>query len=164
MRFMFHLSRSIFQLCGIALIAVGVGFLLKYDEVLDAFRDVNVNVAPIAFIVIGSAIFLIAFFGCCGAIFESECMVSTVCIFTTTFTKTQNFNPSKKKLCFFNNHTKHIKHIHTTHWISCFPYYFQVERFKRLYLRLFFFLYSWNLVQFLKIRKSIEIHEYTVNI
>lgn len=60
------------------MIAVGVGFLLKYDDVLEAFKDVNVNVAPIAFIVIGAAIFLIAFFGCCGAIFESECMVSTV--------------------------------------------------------------------------------------
>lgn len=63
---------------GIALIAVGVGFLLKYDDVLDAFKDVHVNVAPIAFIVIGAAIFLIAFFGCCGAVFESECMILTV--------------------------------------------------------------------------------------
>lgn len=67
-----------FQLSGIALIAVGVGFLLKYDDVLDAFKDVHVNVAPIAFIVIGAAIFLIAFFGCCGAVFESECMILTV--------------------------------------------------------------------------------------
>lgn len=72
---------SHFQLCGIALIAVGVGFLLKYDDVLDAFKDLNVNVVPIAFIVIGSAIFLIAFFGCCGAIFESECMVLTVSLY-----------------------------------------------------------------------------------
>lgn len=108
---MFHLSRSIFQLCGIALIAVGVGFLLKYDEVLDAFRDVNVNVAPIAFIVIGSAIFLIAFFGCCGAIFESECMVSTVCIFTTTFTKTRNFIPSKNyAFSTYKAYTQHIEY------------------------------------------------------
>ncbi|XP_055325080.1 23 kDa integral membrane protein-like isoform X3 [Sitodiplosis mosellana] len=68
------------KLCGIALIAVGVGTLLKYEDVLDAFKDINVNVAPIGFIVIGSAIFLIAFFGCCGAIFESECMILTYAV------------------------------------------------------------------------------------
>lgn len=34
--------------------------------------------APYGFIVVGSLVFLIAFFGCCGAIRESHCMVSTV--------------------------------------------------------------------------------------
>lgn len=68
----------ILQLCGIALITVGAGFLLKYEEILDAFKEAKVNVAPIALIAIGSVILLIAFFGCCGAIRESHCMVSTV--------------------------------------------------------------------------------------
>jgi len=79
-KFILFVFNLICALCGIALIAVGVGFLLKYEDVLDAFKDINVNVAPIAFIVIGSAIFLIAFFGCCGAIFESECMISTYAV------------------------------------------------------------------------------------
>lgn len=67
-----------FQLCGIALVVVGAGFLLRYDEILDAFKEVNVNVAPIALIVVGSTILVISFFGCCGAIRESHCMVATV--------------------------------------------------------------------------------------
>lgn len=66
------------QLFGIALVAVGAGFLLKYEEILDAFKNVKFGVAPIAFIIVGSIIFLIAFFGCCGAILESSWMVSTV--------------------------------------------------------------------------------------
>jgi len=79
-KFVLFVFNLVCALCGIALIAVGVAFLLRYDDVLDAFKDINVNVAPIAFIVIGSAIFLIAFFGCCGAIFESECMVLTYAV------------------------------------------------------------------------------------
>lgn len=66
------------QLFGIALVAVGAGFLLKYEEIVDAFKDAKISVVPIVFIVIGSLIFLIAFFGCCGAILESSWMVSTV--------------------------------------------------------------------------------------
>lgn len=63
---------------GIGLIVAGVSTLLKYEDILENFKEVNVNVAPFIFIAIGSAIFLIAFFGCCGAIFESECMILTV--------------------------------------------------------------------------------------
>jgi len=64
-------------LCGIALLAVGIGYLLKYEEIMDKFEEANVRVAPILFIIFGSIIFLIAFFGCCGAIRESHCMIST---------------------------------------------------------------------------------------
>lgn len=36
---------------------------------------------PIALIVLGCIIFVISFFGCCGAIRESQCMVTTYAIF-----------------------------------------------------------------------------------
>lgn len=67
-----------FQLGGIAMVVLGVSILYKYDVVLDVIKDSHAEVVPIVFIAIGSAIFLIAFFGCCGAIFESECMILTV--------------------------------------------------------------------------------------
>lgn len=38
----------------------------------------NVMFPVIAIIIIGSVIFVIAFFGCCGAIRESHCMTVTV--------------------------------------------------------------------------------------
>lgn len=66
------------QLGGIAMVVLGVSILYKYDVVLDVIKDSHAEVVPIVFIAIGSAIFLIAFFGCCGAIFESECMILTV--------------------------------------------------------------------------------------
>lgn len=71
---------SHFQLGGIAMVVLGVSILYKYDVVLDVIKDSHAEVVPIVFIAIGSAIFLIAFFGCCGAIFESECMILTVSI------------------------------------------------------------------------------------
>lgn len=66
------------QLCGIALIAVGVVFLINYGPIKDAFTEQSVNVAPYLFIVLGVTIFIISFFGCCGAVQESHCMISTV--------------------------------------------------------------------------------------
>lgn len=60
------------------MVVLGVSILYKYDVVLDVIKDSHAEVVPIVFIAIGSAIFLIAFFGCCGAIFESECMILTV--------------------------------------------------------------------------------------
>lgn len=74
--FLLFLDR--FQLGGIAMVVLGVSILYKYDVVLDVIKDSHAEVVPIVFIAIGSAIFLIAFFGCCGAIFESECMILTV--------------------------------------------------------------------------------------
>lgn len=60
------------------MVVLGVSILYKYDVVLDVIKESHAEVVPIIFIAIGSAIFLIAFFGCCGAIFESECMILTV--------------------------------------------------------------------------------------
>ncbi|KAI8432446.1 hypothetical protein MSG28_004838 [Choristoneura fumiferana] len=62
-----------------------VAFLVKYvlfftnvvfsiTEVLELI-PVNLNLIPISVIVLGSVIFLIALFGCCGAIRESRCLL-----------------------------------------------------------------------------------------
>lgn len=41
-------------------------------------QEFNYDLLPIVIIVIGVIIFVIAFFGCCGAIRESTCMLTTV--------------------------------------------------------------------------------------
>jgi len=66
---------------GIAILAVGVAFFLRIGDIEKVFEDWNVQVVPILFIVIGSIIFIIAFFGCCGAIKESHCMTVTYSTF-----------------------------------------------------------------------------------
>ncbi|XP_063377831.1 CD63 antigen-like isoform X1 [Cydia fagiglandana] len=69
----------LFALIGIAMVGIGVAVVLNWQVVKDASR--GLNVAPWLFIVIGAVVFLISFFGCCGAIRESHCMVVTYAIF-----------------------------------------------------------------------------------
>lgn len=65
------------QLGGIAFIAIGGIILSKAGDIEAAIKDSNAYSVPITLIVIGAVIFVIAFFGCCGAIRESECMTMT---------------------------------------------------------------------------------------
>lgn len=66
---------------GIAILAVGVAFFLRIGDIEKVFDEWNVQVVPILFIVIGAIIFIVAFFGCCGAIKESHCMTVTYSTF-----------------------------------------------------------------------------------
>ncbi|GBP26206.1 CD63 antigen [Eumeta japonica] len=63
-------------LVGLAMIGLGVAARLKWVGIMDQLPD-NFRVASWIFIVIGAIVFVIAFFGCCGAIRESHCMVVT---------------------------------------------------------------------------------------
>ncbi|KAL0829452.1 hypothetical protein ABMA28_004219 [Loxostege sticticalis] len=65
----------LFTIAGIALIALGIAVLVQTNEILDLI-PVNINAIPISVIVLGSVIFVIAFFGCCGAIRESRCLLT----------------------------------------------------------------------------------------
>lgn len=49
----------------------------KVEDLDSILKDHSMSWTPIALIVVGSAIFIIAFFGCCGAIRESHCMTVT---------------------------------------------------------------------------------------
>lgn len=75
--FFFNLVVS---LLGIVLIAIGVVFVVNWKVVKDELQS-HLTVAPWVFIIIGAVMFTIAFFGCCGAIRESHCMVVTYAIF-----------------------------------------------------------------------------------
>lgn len=67
-------------LLGLAVVGVGVAFLLNWTVIKNELKS-NLTVAPWIFIVVGAIMFIIAFFGCCGAIRESHCMVVTYAIF-----------------------------------------------------------------------------------
>jgi hypothetical protein len=66
------------QLCGLAILIAGALSYANIDKIDNHLKDVDVTGSPIALIVVGSIVFIVAFYGCCGAIRESHCMVVTV--------------------------------------------------------------------------------------
>lgn len=74
-------TNLICAIAGIALIVVGSIPLFRIDDIRDLYPEHEPTIIPIAVIVLGSIIFVISFFGCCGAIRESQCMVSTYAFF-----------------------------------------------------------------------------------
>ncbi|KAM3959689.1 LOW QUALITY PROTEIN: 23 kDa integral membrane protein [Aphomia sociella] len=78
-KYILFFSNLFFALAGLSLLGVGIAVQLKLNVVVDNI-DLNVQVAPITTMVVG-VVFLIAFYGCCGAIRESNCMLVTYAIF-----------------------------------------------------------------------------------
>ncbi|KAF2899182.1 hypothetical protein ILUMI_06995 [Ignelater luminosus] len=85
-KYILFLFNLLFVLGAIAFIALGVVFKLNIDEVTEALEKNNINfsIAPTLAIVVGCVVFVIAFFGCCGAIRESTCMLTTYAIILLT--------------------------------------------------------------------------------
>ncbi|CAH1115550.1 unnamed protein product [Psylliodes chrysocephalus] len=71
-----------FALGGLALVIVGVLYKLNLDDYTNALPSdyQAINWAPTLTIVVGSIIFVIAFLGCCGAIRESTCLLTTYAV------------------------------------------------------------------------------------
>jgi len=81
--FLFNLA---FVLAGIAFIAIGVIFKLDIEDFTAALNktEINFSLAPTLLIIVGSIVFVISFFGCCGAVRESTCMLTTYAIILLT--------------------------------------------------------------------------------
>ncbi|KAJ3642823.1 hypothetical protein Zmor_025576 [Zophobas morio] len=76
-KYLLFLFNFLIVVCGIALIAVGAIILVNENKGLDSFTDFSVGGFAIA---VGVIIFLIAFFGCCGAIKQNSCMLTTYAV------------------------------------------------------------------------------------
>jgi CD63 antigen len=70
------ISNIIFALIGTILIGFGAYAQIEAKEYLNFLGDNYVN-TPIFIIILGAIIFVISFFGCCGASKESKCMMYT---------------------------------------------------------------------------------------
>nr|CAD7602434.1 unnamed protein product [Timema genevievae] len=68
------------ELVGIALLTLGALIQATITEVTD-FMAGKFSVPSIALIIVGSIVFIVAFYGCCGAIRKNSCMVTTYVIF-----------------------------------------------------------------------------------
>ena len=70
------LFNLIFALVGLVLMGFGVYVQLEAKDYLNFLGD-NYTNTPVFVIILGAIIFVVAFFGCCGAIKENKCMMYT---------------------------------------------------------------------------------------
>ncbi|XP_035741368.1 23 kDa integral membrane protein-like [Vespa mandarinia] len=82
-KYLLFIFNFIFSLCGLAILVIGILMQINFNHYKEAIEN-NVTVPSLTFIVVGSIIFVIAFFGCCGAIRESHCMTITFASFLLT--------------------------------------------------------------------------------
>ncbi|XP_054001655.1 CD63 antigen-like isoform X1 [Hylaeus anthracinus] len=75
-KYLLFIFNFIFAVCGLGILTIGVVVHLQLSNVTKSI-DMNIMFPSITLIVVGSIIFLISFFGCCGAIRESHCMTVT---------------------------------------------------------------------------------------
>ncbi|XP_046745256.1 CD63 antigen-like [Diprion similis] len=75
-KYLMFIFNLLFVISGILLISLGSTILAVYHE-YHYFLDTKFFSVPSLLIAIGVIIFLIAFFGCCGAVRENYCMVVT---------------------------------------------------------------------------------------
>ncbi|XP_076230059.1 CD63 antigen-like isoform X2 [Nomia melanderi] len=69
-------SSKLIRITGIVFIAVGTVILVVYSGYSN-FMDTWFFAAPVFMIIIGAVVFLVSFFGCCGAVKENHCMIIT---------------------------------------------------------------------------------------
>ncbi|CAH0554426.1 unnamed protein product [Brassicogethes aeneus] len=79
-KYLIFLFNLLFVISGITLLVVGGTVLLFYAHYSN-FVYPSYQSAPIVLIIVGIIIFVIAFFGCCGAVKENHCMIITFSIF-----------------------------------------------------------------------------------
>ncbi|KAL1020713.1 hypothetical protein UPYG_G00003690 [Umbra pygmaea] len=74
-KYLLFFFNFIFWLCGLAMIVVGVLVQIALNRTI-VINNLSASSAPIVIIVVGVIVFFIAFFGCCGAWKENNCMVT----------------------------------------------------------------------------------------
>jgi len=79
-KYVLFLFNFLFVIGGIGLIAVGALTYTEQTKYVEMADLAKYQGPPIAMMVFGSVMFVIAFMGCCGAIRESNCMIMTYSI------------------------------------------------------------------------------------
>ncbi|XP_030758850.1 CD63 antigen-like [Sitophilus oryzae] len=82
-KYLVFLANLLFALIGLGLVIVGILFKLNIAEVTRLIPG-DLGIAPILSIVLGAIVFITAFLGCCGAVRESSCMLTTYSIILIT--------------------------------------------------------------------------------
>jgi CD63 antigen len=75
-KYLLFLFNLIFAVTGVVFISVGAVILVVYNG-YNNFVDSWFFAAPALMIIVGIIVFLVSFFGCCGAVKENHCMIIT---------------------------------------------------------------------------------------
>lgn len=77
-KYLVFIFNLVFFLAGLGLLILGILFTVNFSEAVDLPDEAgHFKIAPVAVMIIGAVILVISFFGCCGAIKESSCMLTT---------------------------------------------------------------------------------------
>ncbi|XP_026332455.1 CD63 antigen-like [Hyposmocoma kahamanoa] len=76
-KYILFFANLFFALAGLTLLGLGIAAQVKAVDL----TELGLTLAPVSSIVLGSLVFFVAFFGCCGAIRENNCMLVTYSIF-----------------------------------------------------------------------------------
>ncbi|XP_074662831.1 CD63 antigen-like [Tubulanus polymorphus] len=79
-KFLLFAFNLLFFLAGLGLIIAGAIIQSKFSEFLKFFEETSFNSVAVLLIVLGCIVFIIGFFGCCGAVKENYCMVMTFAV------------------------------------------------------------------------------------
>ena len=79
LKYLMFFFNLLFWLSGLVLIVIGALIKVKYGEYL-TFADNKYAEAALFLIAVGVIVFIIGFLGCCGAIRENYCMVTTFAV------------------------------------------------------------------------------------
>ncbi|KAJ0180320.1 hypothetical protein K1T71_003724 [Dendrolimus kikuchii] len=71
----------LFAVTGLIILIVGIKSLVSSSPYIDLTDEKFYTSGPIAFIIVGIIVFIVAFFGCCGAVKENHCMIVTFSAF-----------------------------------------------------------------------------------
>jgi CD63 antigen len=88
-KYLLFIFNFIFALGGLAILVCGVLIRVALSSIVEVTQESELNSVHISLpasvlIAVGAVIFIIAFFGCCGAIRESHCMIVTFAVLLLT--------------------------------------------------------------------------------
>ncbi|CAG9095960.1 unnamed protein product [Plutella xylostella] len=71
----------LFAVTGLIILIVGAKAEYNAYPYMDLTDEKFYSSAPVVLIIVGIIIFIVAFFGCCGAVKENHCMITTFSVF-----------------------------------------------------------------------------------
>ncbi|XP_078545310.1 CD63 antigen isoform X2 [Lissotriton helveticus] len=81
-KYLVFIFNFLFWIAGIALIGLGIYVQVALNKTI-VIQNASSSGAPIVLIIVGAVIFVVSFFGCCGAWKENYCMVTTFAVILT---------------------------------------------------------------------------------
>ncbi|XP_039956553.1 CD63 antigen [Bactrocera neohumeralis] len=80
-KYLIYIANIVFLVCGVLIIVLGSFMVGNLGDISSFDEAINVDTLPILIIILGCIIFVISFVGCCGAIRENSCLMTTYAVF-----------------------------------------------------------------------------------